>query len=287
MLASRRKLLDSAEARLRPVAKTSARQDALLLLGRVLDRTPESLIAHDDQLVTALAARRFFALVTRRAHGEPLAYCLGVQPFFGLDFQVQPGVLIPRPDSELLINTALRLFPRRRRITLADIGTGSGCLGLTLAKYRPDWRVYCADRSPTALKIARMNARRFKVLPRCRFSRGDLLEPVRDIRLDLIVANLPYLTPSEIQAESTIKAEPRLALNGGPDGLRLYRRFFKQLKLRTDRPVVLLEIDPRRKQVLGRLVKQIVPDMQPAWCRDLGGRWRALMLTTNQGKRQK
>jgi release factor glutamine methyltransferase len=265
----------------RDANNSSPALDAELLLAFVLRGDRTWLAAHSENRVTSAAQKQYRKLIAKRRRGEPLAYLLGTQSFFGRDFRVGPGVLIPRADSEILVEEALRLFPKASSLAMADIGSGSGCLGLSILAERPRAKLWAVDKSPSALTFTRRNARELRLTKRCRVVRGDLLQPLPSKRFDLIVANLPYLTPKEIRTEVSIQHEPRLALDGGRDGLTLYRRFFRQLALRSDQPTVLLEIDPRRKTALARLARQLLPTYTQSWSRDLGGHWRLLRLSSS------
>jgi release factor glutamine methyltransferase len=178
------------------------------------------------------------AMVERRVQGEPVQYILGEQEFFGLPFEVGPEVLIPRPETELLVEEIIRLGRRweaknGRPPTVADIGTGSGAIAVTIAARCPDWRVIASDLSSSALAVAERNARLNGALDRVVFYQGNLLQPYieRGIAPDLLVSNPPYIRSAdvpELQVE-VAQYEPRLALDGGMDGLDLYRRIVAQL----------------------------------------------------------
>ncbi len=183
-------------------------------------------------------------------------------------------VLIPRPETEGLVDLALKLIRKNQYQNIADVGTGSGCIAVTIVKYRPSSKVYAVDRSRRALHIAQLNARRHQVSRRIEFRRGNLLAPLKQQPLDLIIANLPYLTPAEIDSEPSIRHEPRLALNAGADGLEPFRVLFNQLKQRLDRPRVLLEVDPRRIRPIERLIKNLLPERRIKWQVDMLGRMR-------------
>lgn len=269
-------LIKAAEC-LDPVANKNAPIDAEIILSVVLNTSREWLLTHDSKLLSPAQTKAFIRIVSRRAKGRPLAYCLGYQNFYGFKFLVKPGVLIPRPDSELLIELALSKFGSRK-LLVADIGTGSGCLGITLAHARSNWKILAVDKSPAALTVAHNNAILNKVFNRMKFRRGDLLAPLLSSPIDLIIANLPYLTPKEIKNEPTIKYEPRLALTGGSNGLQPYDKLFRQYRRQQRTCPLLLEIDPRRKSALTRLTHQLLPNHKMTWHRDLNDKWRVLEL---------
>jgi len=200
------------------------------LLGFVLD-LPEGLLpAHDHDPVREDDERRYRSLLERRATGEPMAYLLGRREFFGRDFLVDDRVLIPRPESEHLVELCLGLgLPDGA--TALDVGTGSGCLAVTLAAERPSWRLFASDVSHGALCVAHRNAVRLGVGARLRLLNADLTAGLELARFDLVVANLPYVE-EEILPHLTRDVrdfEPRVALSGGPGGLAMLRRFLDQL----------------------------------------------------------
>ncbi len=202
--------------------------DAHVLLGEVLGVDRAYLLAHPEAPLTPEQAERFAALVARCADGEPVAYLLGRRAFYDRDFLVTPDVLIPRPETELLLEQALA-WAGDRAIAAADVGTGSGALAVTLAANRPQARVYATDISSAALAVARKNAERSSV--GVTFYEGDLLAPLieHSIRLDLIMANLPYIASDELASLAVSRHEPRLALDGGADGLDPIRRLLAQI----------------------------------------------------------
>lgn len=202
--------------------------DAEVLLSHVtgLDRT--GLYREWEKPLSDEEATHYFVLTGKRLTGEPVAYLTGRREFMGLDFTVSPSVLIPRPETELLVETALTLLPPSP--TMIDVGTGSGAIAVSLASLLPDAVVYAIDLSPAALDIARLNAVRHGVGERVCFFQGDLLEPlagsVTDGRVDLIAANLPYIPIDDLPGlpREVRLFEPSLALDGGVDGLDLVRR---------------------------------------------------------------
>ena len=174
------------------------------------------------------------ALFERRASREPLQYVLGTQEFCGLDFRVTPDVLIPRPETELLVEVVRQTCANISRAIVADIGTGSGCIAITLARALPTATLYATDRSPQALALAQENAKRHGVHDRVHFLQGDLLEPLQGLglqgRLVAIASNPPYIAEGDLaglQAEVGL-FEPRLALAGGNDGLFFHRRLVRE-----------------------------------------------------------
>ena len=201
----------------------SARLDAELFLCALLGCERAYLIAHGREQADADLAPRMERMVGRRLAGDPTAYLTGVQEFYGRAFRVTPAVLVPRPETELLIERALELAPR----TLLDVGTGSGCIAVTCASELPDVRVTAVDLSSAALEVARDNAERYHVADRCTFLSGDLFQPLgTDARFDVIASNPPYVERT-YHVETN---EPELALYAGADGLDVIRELIAQAK---------------------------------------------------------
>jgi release factor glutamine methyltransferase len=226
-----RELLIRGVSCLATVGIDSARLDAEVLLGDVLAMTREQLIVAGDLSLQTDLVQRFEALLQRRVQREPVAYIIGRQEFWSLDFQVTHDVLIPRPETERLIEVALLLAAQSRSdkpLRVLDIGTGSGAIAVSMAKELPSARIYATDISPSALAIARRNATLNGVVERIIFRCGDLFAALADRtgQFDLIISNPPYIRRAEI---ATLKPEvsqwePRTTLDGGADGLDFYRR---------------------------------------------------------------
>lgn len=238
-LLERRRAEDNVEARL----------EAELLYGEAAELDRAQVIARGADPPGAEAWPRFEELLARRLGGEPLAYIRGVREFHGLSYVVGPGALIPRPETETLVEEALaaiREHPAvRRRVRVVDVGTGPGTVALAIAKHAPTAAVIAIDASTAALAWAGCNRRRFGLMDRVVLLAGDLLEPLGE-PVDVVVANLPYI-PSEELARLPVEireAEPALAVDGGEDGLDLIRRLIAQLPAHlADGPsAVLLEV---------------------------------------------
>jgi release factor glutamine methyltransferase len=222
--ASSRTMLEEARRALAVAKVDSARLDAEVLLARACGIPRAMLLAGVPQLAPELI-RRFRRMVARRAAHEPLAYIIGRKEFFSLDFEVTPAVLIPRPDTETLVEAALKFLATREQARILDIGTGSGAITIALAMNALDARIVATDISEDALEVARHNAIRHRCEDRIEFVRADLF-PEGDSRFDLIVSNPPYIADSDLETlQPEIRLhEPRLALAAGPDGLAFYRR---------------------------------------------------------------
>lgn len=239
-----RAALKEGMAQLRAAKVPSATLAAELLLMHALGRDRTWLYTHPEAELDASAAREYFALIARRAAGEPTQYLTGKQDFWGLEFEVTPAVLIPRPETEHVIEVALeRLGARGIKINMrtgepspllriADVGTGSGCLAVALAHELPHAEIFATDISAAALEVARRNAARHSVSGRVHFFEGDLLGPVSASSgsFDLIVSNPPYVAQDEAKtlAREVREHEPHAALFGGPSGIEMYERLIEQ-----------------------------------------------------------
>jgi len=192
------------------------RLDAQLLLCDAVQQGRTWLLAHDSDALSAAQQARFLDGLQRRAAGEPLAYILGDKAFFGLTLAVSPDVLIPRPDTETLVEWALELIPAQTATTVLDLGTGSGAIALAIQHQRPQARVTAVDASEAALRMAQGNAQRLS-LP-VEFRLGSWLTPVSGQHFDLIVSNPPYIAEGDPHM-AALGFEPKQALTAGPDGL--------------------------------------------------------------------
>ena len=201
------------------------RMEAELLLCHVLDTSRALLLAHDTDIITDTNAEAYRALVARRKADEPFQYLIGTASFMGLDFVVTPDVLIPRFDTERLVETCLELLQDTAQPIVLDICTGSGAIAVSISHYRKDAVVYAGDISESALAIAAQNNQRLD--SRVCFRQGDLTEPFADLHgtVHLIASNPPYITTQEMQElPHDVQREPHLALWGGDDGLDFYRK---------------------------------------------------------------
>jgi len=195
----------------------SPRLDAELLLGKVLRLSRASLIARDNEAVTPADELQFAELISQRAHGVPIAYLTGNREFWSLPLTVTPDVLVPRPETESLVQHALELLPAGDACSVLDLGTGSGAIALSLATERPRWTITGVDLSPQALSVAAENAAALD-LPHIAWRLGSWFDAVPGERFHLIVANPPYIGASD-PALLKLKAEPAMALTSGPTGL--------------------------------------------------------------------
>src|SRR6202451_494600 len=254
-----RRALKEGIATLREAHVPSHTLAAELLLMHVLGRDRAWIYTHPEAPLNPLDLDRYFALIARRSAGEPTQYLTGKQEFWGLEFEVTPAVLIPRPETEHVMEVALaRLGPRglkiymdtglpREKLRIADVGTGSGCLAISLAYELPHAEVFATDISAPALEVARRNATRHAVADRIHFLKSDLLEALRpeSHSFDLIVSNPPYVGRkewAELQREVR-DHEPDVALFGGPTGVEIYARLIEEAgKLLRPGGILVLEL---------------------------------------------
>jgi len=215
--------------------RNQARRDAELLLLHTLQIPRVTLLAHPTRELTAEQQAAYANTIRRRLNHEPIQYITGQQEFYGILLKVTPAVLIPRPETELLVEAALNLLPTNQPLKIADIGTGSGAIAIALAVHLPDADVTALDISPIALAIAAANAREHSVAHRIRFLQSDLLSALNphietNQSFDAIVSNPPYIPePDRAGLHPQVRDhEPAAALFSGPEGLDLYRRLLPQ-----------------------------------------------------------
>ena len=224
----------------------------------------------------------FWHLIKRRLNGEPTAYITGHREFYGLDFYVNPGVLIPRPESELLVEKAINLAYQRPISTIAEIGTGCGAIAISLALNLPEAKIYATDISAPALKVALFNCQKHGVANRICLLQGNMLDPLPE-PVDLIVANLPYVKESELSETGAASFEPMVALNGGAAGLEKIRQLCQQSgsKLRSQ-GCLLLEIGQGQGKAVTTLLRSLFPSVAVEVTPDLSGIERVVSLCLTQ-----
>ncbi|MBA2658694.1 MAG: peptide chain release factor N(5)-glutamine methyltransferase [Nitrosospira sp.] len=197
--------------------------DARMLVQHVLKVSHAHLIAHADQELNPEQARYFQLLVVRRFHGEPVAYLIGSREFYSLDFKVTPAVLIPRPETELLVDLALERIPANRPCKVLDLGTGSGAIAITIAKHRPLADIVAVDFSAAAAAVAKMNAEHLNA-DNVRIITSDWFHELAEQRFDLVVSNPPYIAEDDPHlTQGDLRFEPRKALTPGDNGLECIR----------------------------------------------------------------
>ena len=277
-------LHDDLATRLALISDTPA-LDAAVLLAHILNKPRTWVMAHPELTLTPQQQKQLDDSVTRFEDGEPFPYILGHWEFFGLDFDVTPNVLIPRPETELLVEKAiawLQQSPVRR--TVADIGTGSGAIAIAIAINVPGAHILASDISEKALEVARRNAQRWNVSDRIDFVQCDILPPHPNFfptedHFDLICANLPYIPTDTLRDLPIYGREPTLALDGGADGLDLFRRLMKIVPdWLAPNGLILLEIEATRGVHALGLAYDMFSEAQIHLHQDLTGRDRLLAI---------
>lgn len=259
-----------------------ARLQAELLLSHTLGVSRAMVLARLNEQIDPLTAARYAANVARRAKREPLAYILGHQEFYGLDFWVDRRVLIPRHETELLVLLALQRMQRvpHEAPVVVDVGTGSGALALALAHHVSSSHVIATDLSPDALAVAEMNGRRLNLAERVQWAQGDLLEPM-SARFDILVANLPYIPSTRYSdlPDEVRRFEPRMALDGGPDGLDVIRKLMPMLESHAaNGGTAFLEISEEQGEAAVELARRHFPLADVVLHRDLEGLARVVEI---------
>ncbi len=263
--------------------------DAQVLLAHVLDKPRSWLAAHPETPLSGPQADSVREALSKLIDGTPLPYVLGRWEFYGRQFEVTPDVLIPRPETELLVEQALawlqsRPVSFRSKLRAADVGTGSGCIAVSLAAQSPDLHVLATDLSLSALEVARRNAARFGVQTRIDFVQCDLLPPHPDplpteSHFDVICANLPYIPTSTLERLPVFGREPALALDGGPDGLDPIRRLLEIApQWLAPRGLILLEIEASQGMAAFSLAFDSFHEARIRLHKDLGGKDRLIQI---------
>lgn len=259
------------------------------ILAFVLKKPREFLFAHPEYEIGLPKLLKNEVILRRRLRGVPLSYLTGYREFFGMDFKVNKNVLVPRPETELMVEQALRIYREYGAKTFLDVGTGSGCVISVLALKVPDADFIALDISKKALSIARLNAKRHRVDKRIRFVRSNLIREVmqKSFRPPMVIlANLPYLTDKQIEDSPTIKKEPRLALAGGEEGLDHYHLLFKQIRAcRLTRPLfVLCEIDEGQARRFKSIAESELPSASIDIKKDLSSAPRLAIIKLSARK---
>lgn len=261
--------------------------DAEILLAFALKKPKEFLCAHFEKKLTAAQFSKFKKLIARRAKHEPVAYITGQKYFYGLNFFIDKNVLIPRPETETLVEEILKSKIVNHKSAIIDVGTGSGAIAVSLAKNLTNSKIFATEISKKALTVAKKNAHQNKT--KITFLHGNLFElflksKIKNPKSLTIVANLPYLATRQWQkTQPEIKKyEPRQALDGGTDGLKYYREILQQIELlATNHPLSitsLFEIDPSQKNPITKLIKRRFPVAKIEIKKDLAGRDRVVVF---------
>jgi release factor glutamine methyltransferase len=246
--------LQAARVRLAASSK-NPRRDAELLLAHLLGCDQVALVSHPERLLSPAEADQFERLIERRLASEPMQYIAGVQEFFGLRFEVSPAVLIPRPETEHLVEAALARLDREADLRIVDVGVGSGAIAVALAHALPRSRVTAVDLSSAALEVARRNAQCHGVADRVTLLASDLLDAINGADFDAVVSNPPYVAEGELLEPQVANYEPRSALYAGPTGLEIYQRLIPQAaKVLKSGGWLMLEIGYGQSSALQRLL---------------------------------
>ena len=281
-------------------------REAEILSAFVLNKSREYILTHPEAPLSLTQFKKFRALELRRLKNWPIAYLTGHKEFYSRDFLVSPAVLTPRPETEMMIDEIIQLsrafynkfegFSARYQAPLIiDLGTGSGAIIITaVSEIKRHFPVIfkktgfaAVDISASALQIAKKNAARHKLRSRIKFYRGNLLTPLKLTarglagRQVIIAANLPYLTRAQIKAAPSISREPKVAIDGGKDGLKYYEQLFRQVATlgTLSSAYLLCEIDPAQPAKLRRLLKKFLPDATIEFARDLAGHYRLAKIS--------
>ena len=257
------------------------RLDAEVLLSHVLQKDRLYLYVHFDQPLEEGELTAFRAAVKKRATRLPVAYIIGSKEFMGLDFQVTSAVLIPRPDTEILVETALDLLATVDSPEILDLGTGSGAICISMLVNLPAAQGTTVDISPEALVVARSNAENHQVTERLTFCQGDLFGPVAGRKFHAILSNPPYIPEADIaQLTPEVQQEPNLALDGGKDGLNFYRRIIEEgRKYLATGGFIAMEVGIHQAQLVVAMAEKTEFFKVSAIVKDYGGIERVVVLT--------
>jgi len=274
---TRRQALNRAREMLAEANIEDAPLESELLLRHILEISQVELYQDPECEIKPAQAKKFWALVKRRLSGEPTAYITGHREFYGLDFYVDSRVLIPRPESELLVEKTLALAQTHPAASIAEIGTGSGAIAISLALNLPRAKIYATDISEAALKVVLSNCQRHGVADRVHLLQGDMLEPLPEA-VDIIAANPPYVSQAELSRLSDF--EPELALNGGADGLAQIEKLCRQVSNRLHpQGFLLLEIGQGQERAVIALLRRLFPSAGIEIFPDLSGTARVVILS--------
>ena len=245
----------------------------------------QEIFAQQEREITAQQEAGISEILDRRERREPLAYILGYKEFYGINLAVSPDVLIPRPETEMMVEHALFMAlmgMETAELVIADVGTGTGAIAINLAIHLPAARIYATDNSEPALKVAAYNIQSHNVSDRITLCFGDLLEQLPE-QMDLIVANLPYIpSPRLPQLQAEVQWEPNGALDGGRDGMETIGRFLSQAReYLKETGVILLELDPDQVPAAQALSEKFFPDAETSVEQDLARMDRFLVVNRN------
>jgi len=264
-----------------------ARADAQILLAHALGRGREWLFSHGESFLSGAQAEKYAELCEKRAAGIPVAYITGFAGFYKREFAVNEHVLIPRPETEHLVEDAIAHVRAKQFVSVFEAGVGSGAIACTIAAELSNALVEGTDMSPKAIEVAEHNARRLNVHTRCAFHFADVVVPQDGKSYDLVIANLPYIPSAEVpQKPDPVGFEPRLALDGGPDGLDQYRKLLAAApNMLRPGALLLMEAAPPSIAMLRALTQAALPQAQVEVRRDYAGHERYLYVTGGMTRR--
>ena len=277
-----RTVIQDTHQKLEAAGIPDARLEAEVLVMNVMRLARQSIFSEQETDVSGQQQVALDSLLERRFNREPLAYIMGQREFYGINVIVTPAVLIPRPETEGLVEHALFMAlmgMESTDLTIADVGTGSGAIAINLAIHLPAARIFAVDAADAVLDVAAYNVRVHGVGDRVTLAMGDLLEAVPEA-VDLVVANLPYIPTGRIPTlQPEVQKEPALALDGGPDGLDLVRRLLSQAESKLkDHGIILLELDPDQIPVVQELALKHFPGGSTSVEQDLARQDRILTI---------
>lgn len=284
-MASLREVIQNTHRVLEAAGIPDSRLEAEVMVMKQMRLSRQDIFSNQESEVAPQQEQELAATVERRLTREPLAYILGVREFYGINLLVNSNVLIPRPETESLVEHALFMAlmgMETTELVIADVGTGSGAIAINLAIHLPSARIYAFDSADSALDVAAYNIRAHNVADRVTLGKGDLLEPLQE-PVDLIVANLPYIPTARIPTlQPEIQWEPKTALDGGEDGLDQIRRLLSQAPGKVKKQAtILLELDPEQVPAVEALTKRHFPDADTSVEQDLAHLDRIFVI--NQG----
>ena len=282
-MASVREIIQLCHHELQAIGIPDARLEAEVIAMNVMRMPRQDLFAHQEDEATIQHEQDIQGILDRRRTREPLAYILGYREFYGVNLLVNSDVMIPRPETETIVEHALFMAlmgMESPQLVIADVGTGTGAIAINLAIHIPAARIYAVDLTDPVLNVASYNIRSHNVADRVTLCQGDLLEPVPE-QVDLVVANLPYIPTGRIPTlQPEVQWEPKMALDGGQDGLGLVRRLMSQATTKLkDQGIILLEMDPEQMAVASGMALQNFPDATVTVEQDLARRDRILVVT--------
>jgi release factor glutamine methyltransferase len=282
-MASLRQVIQQTHHTLEAVQIPDARLEAEVIVMNVLRMPRQDIFTQQEMEVGPQQEQVLAQIMERRLKREPLAYILGYREFYGINLLVNPNILIPRPETESLVEHALFMAlmgMETPELVIADVGTGTGAIAINLAIHLPAARIYATDCADPVLDVASYNIRAHNVADRITLLKGDLLEPLPELA-DLIVANLPYIPTDRIPTlQPEIQWEPRQALDGGPEGLDYIQRLLRQAsadKLKRH-GIILLELDPEQVPAVKELAQQLFPEAETSVEKDLAQRDRIFII---------